>query len=447
MTHNQNIAGWKPVTSRVTWMTANEHCSSQNDYLIDILDVQNNLSNLKGLPPIWSSVRGQFTPWTAYRGCLKEYVCKTVGSHSTLHFCHYIENNTAGNCYFECKSKYYTNGGCADTASFFFALSKSICICLCDNTPIQHISDISKCNLSCGSSIDNGECGGIGYFSVYESMNIYLPVSHFGGFCLTCGPHSDSKNTMLYGIDCNKKATGYCIISNGSVLLPPMMSTFASYWTQCRNYNAYIVGDASQTFCQSDTIIWTGLRKYKIDNSNIDNDSCYVIETHQETINYKRKNCTENHFFLCKQEIDQMNIPSTEFINSTKNTAQPPLHVTREISWTSETTFSYKIASTRRNTTSYINATTKARSLKSVGNKATIAGASIAGIIALTFGVFLVVFLFKRRRFQWLQENQQHASRVHVSNNTTYDDLDVTSQRQDDNHTYTTLSYDKQAKY
>lgn len=94
-----------------------------------------------------------------------------------------------------------------------------------------------------------------------------------------------------------------------------------------------------------------------------------------------------------------MNIPSIEDINNTKNTAHPPL--TRETSWTSET-FSYKIASTRDNTASYFIATTKARFLKSVGNKATIAGASIAGIIALIFVVFLVVFLFRRRRFQCL---------------------------------------------
>lgn len=133
-----------------------------------------------------------------------------------------------------------------------------------------------------------------------------------------------------------------------------------------------------------------------------------------------------------------MNIPSIEDINNMKNTAHPPL--TRETSWTSEKTFSYKIASTRDNTTSYFIATTKARFLKSVGNKATIAGARIAGIIALIFVVFLVVFLFRRRRFQCLQENQQHANRVHVSNNTTYDGLVFTSERQDDNHTFTTLS-------
>lgn len=222
------------------------------------------------------------------------------------------------------------------------------------------------------------------------------------------------------------------------------MSTFASYWRRCRNYNAYIVGDASQAFCQQDFIIWTGLRKYKIDNSNINNDSCYVIETHQEIINYKRKNCTENHFFLCKQGTGQMNNPSIEYINNTKNTAEPPL--TRETSLTSETTFFYKSASTRGNATSYFITTTHEHSSKAVGNKATTAGASIAGIIALIFVVFLVVFLFRRRRFQWLQENQQHASRVHVSNNNTYDDLVVPSQRQNDNHTYTTLSYDKQAK-
>lgn len=227
-------------------------------------------------------------------------------------------------------------------------------------------------------------------------------------------------------------------MGNGRVLLPPVISTFTSYWRQCNDYKAYVVGDISQAFCQRNFVVWTGLRKYKIDNFNIDNDGCYVIETHQEIINYKRTNCSENHFFLCKQEIGRMNIPSREDISNTKNTAHPPL--THETSWTSEKTFSYKIASTRDNTTSYFIATTKARFFKSVGNKATIAGASIAGIIALIFVVFLVVFLFRRRRFQCLQENQQHANRVHVSNNTTYDGLVFTSERQDDNHTYNTLS-------
>lgn len=61
-----------------------------------------------------------------------------------------------------------------------------------------------------------------------------------------------------------------------------------------------------------------------------------------------------------------MNIPSIEDINNMKNTAHPPL--TRETSWTSEKTFSYKIASTRDNTTSYFIATTKARFFK-IGGK------------------------------------------------------------------------------
>lgn len=112
----------------VDWETAHKFCSSQNDSLVHIHDVQNHASFLKGLPPIWSSVKGHFTPWIAYRGCFKESVCNTsTRSQLTQKSCHYIDNNTAGNCYFECKSKNYTNGGCANIANFFLC-SLEICM-------------------------------------------------------------------------------------------------------------------------------------------------------------------------------------------------------------------------------------------------------------------------------------------------------------------------------
>lgn len=98
------------------------------------------------------------------------------------------------------------------------------------------------------------------------------------------------------------------------------------------------------------------------------------------------------------------------------------------------------------NTTSNSIATTYAHSSKSMRNKATIiiAGTSIAGVLALTFIVLLVLCLLKSRRFQRLQAEQKTCPH-HVTNNTIYDNLVVTSQRHDDYHTYTTLSYDKQA--
>lgn len=97
--------------------------------------------------------------------------------------------------------------------------------------------------------------------------------------------------------------------------------------------------------------------------------------------------------------------------------------------------------------TSYVNDTINAPSLKSNVNKTTIAGACIERIVALTCVGFLVACLLKRRRLHCLQAKQQQANRHHGSNNANYDDLVVTSQRQDDSHTYTTLTYDKQAKW
>lgn len=377
------------------WETAYKRCSLQNDSLVDIQDVQNHLSYLKELPPIWSSVKGHFTPWIAYRGCFRASVCnKSTGAQLKQQSCHYISNNTAGNCYFECISKNYTNGVCANKASFFFALSKSLCLCLCGNTPLQQISNSSECKLSCGSSIDNGECGGIGYFSLYEPMHIELPKTYFWGFCLTCRSRSDPSNTQLYSRDCDENIAGYCINNNRRVALPPLLSTFAFYWNHCKNQSMYIVGDISHRFCQKEDNVWTGLRKYKIDNSNTDNETCYIIDMHQGTINYKKGNCTENRIFLCKREVSLSN----KYGNSTKKRMTHPL--SSETSWKTKTTSFYKTSSSRGITTRHFNITTNTPSSNSIGNVATIAGACISGIITLTFVVFLILCFLKRRKFQ-----------------------------------------------
>lgn len=204
----------------------------------------------------------------------------------------------------------------------------------------------------------------------------------------------------------------------------------------------YIVSDTGQICHIREKHIWTGLRKYKIGNSNIDNDSCYIIEIKNGTANYNEQNCTEHHFFFCQRETGQKNFSSTGYIKSTKITLQPS--VASETSWTSKTTFLYKSFFTKENTIRHSIAATNAHSLKSRINKATIAGASIAGILALSIAVLLVVCLLKRRRFQRLQAEQQ-TNQQHVTNNTTYDDLVVTSQMQEGSHTYTTLLYNNQA--
>lgn len=116
---------------------------------------------------------------------------------------------------------------------------------------------------------------------------------------------------------------------------------------------------------------------------------------------------------------------------------------TRETSWTTRKTSSQKNLSTRGNTKSHFNITAKNPSSKLKGREATIAGASIAGIIAFTFVVLLVVYVIKRRRLPCLRAKQQANPDSETTNNTTYDDLVVTSQKQDDSNTYTTLSFDK----
>lgn len=55
------------VEWKANWEEANEHCKSQNDSLVSIQDIR-SLSLTVGHFPIWSSVKGTYTPWIAYRG-------------------------------------------------------------------------------------------------------------------------------------------------------------------------------------------------------------------------------------------------------------------------------------------------------------------------------------------------------------------------------------------
>lgn len=134
---------------------------------------------------------------------------------------------------------------------------------------------------------------------------------------------------------------------------------------------------------------WT--TKFDIDHCDIDIDSCYIIDIQNQTVYHIKRNCTEHHFFLCKQEISRKYVPSIAVINSTETSAPPAF--THQTSWTTKTTSSYKSLSTNANTTSYINITNNALSLNAKGNEAKIAGASIAGIFALKFAVLLAVYL------------------------------------------------------
>lgn len=55
------------VERNFDWEVANVRCKSQNDSLVSIQDIQSNSLRI-GHFPIWSSVKGKFTPWIAYRG-------------------------------------------------------------------------------------------------------------------------------------------------------------------------------------------------------------------------------------------------------------------------------------------------------------------------------------------------------------------------------------------
>lgn len=255
-----NHLGCTSVTIGVNWETANNHCRKQNYSLVDIKDVQNQYSYFKGLEPIWSSVKGHFTPWIAYRGCFHDENIRwlTTKHHLLKTICHILESNAPRNCYFECKSKNYTNGGCANNEHFFFGLMGTVCLCMCNNIIMQTLSESSECNRMCSESISNGECGGLNFFSVYESTTVELSDAHFGGFCLTCQAQSNSNFTMLYGKDCNANADRYCIMRNEFLSLKPVRATFDLYWSKCRNENNYIVGETSQICHHGVYSIWTG---------------------------------------------------------------------------------------------------------------------------------------------------------------------------------------------
>lgn len=254
-----DISDSKPETTGKNWKAAHEYCRTQNDSLATIKDVQNNLSKLKGYPPMWSSIRGHFTPWIAYRGCfpITSYpFSKAVMERKK----HRLENNNVGNCYFKCKLENGNYGGCVNNVKFF-GLQELMCFCLCDNFVRNHISESDKCR-SCETSLNDGECGGSDYISLYETMDIKISDAHFGGLCLTCRPQSDPSVNMsnLYSIDCNNNATGYCVLTNGDDSpISPTISTFASYWEFCKQHTVYIIGTTSPTFCLKDSIVWTGL--------------------------------------------------------------------------------------------------------------------------------------------------------------------------------------------
>lgn len=436
VTSHLNIVGCEPVPKGVDWETANEHCRSQNDAIVDIEDVHDHFSSFNGLKQIWSSIKGHFTPWIAYRGCVQDNnLCS-----STNNSCHNIENNTAGNCYFECASKNYTKWGSSINTNFFFGLQNSTCLCLYGDVIIRYILESSKCNFLCRSSFDYGECGGLGFFSVYHSMDISLPDANFGGFCLTIRPQYDCNKTVLYSIDCSDKGSGYCVHKNNSVSsLPSMLSSFASYWSQCKEENLYIIGSLNKTFCLTNSSVWTGLRKYRIDNSFIDYESCYIIEIRQNTINLKQRNCTENIFYLCKNDIGQRNPTNTEYVKITKSTTLPLF--TSQTSWTTKMYSSNRSVSFSKTSsigvTRPIFAAPTSPSLSIIsnaeGNTATVIGASVAGVVALIFVVLLTICFFKSRKSQCMQSNQQQANRAKVFHNTMYDDLVVTNEKQDVN--------------
>lgn len=185
---------------------------------------------------------------------------------------------------------------------------------------------------------------------------------------MTCR-QGDSKNLALFGINCNANATRSCIQRNGEFSLRPLLSKFDLYWRYYKIHSKYNIRDTIHICQLTNTNIWTGLRKYKISNSNFDKFSCYIIKMHKGTVNYDERNCTERHSFLCKLEIDQKYFPRIQYITSTENRAKPPLNL--EISQTT-TAFSYMNPPTRGDIANYVNDTISAPSLQSNVNKVTI---------------------------------------------------------------------------
>lgn len=275
------------------WEEANNRCKSQNDSLVRIHDIHNHQSIMIEYSSIWSSVKGKYTPWIAYRGCYEGGLCE---GH-----CDKLINNTIGNCYFHCKSNNYSEGGCADTEEFYFALQENLCSCLCDKTKLSKISESINCSLSCEQDINKGECGGKTFFSKYEVITVNLSKRSFRGFCLAC--RKQDGRIQLSSMECDATANGYCVANNNDVTAKDtQMSSFDEYWNRCKKGNLYIVGNTEYICQKSNTYLWTGLRKYIIESVKSDHN-CYSIDKYRNTISYTERNCTESLPVICKQHI------------------------------------------------------------------------------------------------------------------------------------------------
>lgn len=56
------------VPDKVDWETAYKRCESNSDSLVSIQDILTPHSPRMEYTSIWSSVKGYFTPWIAYKG-------------------------------------------------------------------------------------------------------------------------------------------------------------------------------------------------------------------------------------------------------------------------------------------------------------------------------------------------------------------------------------------
>lgn len=146
-----------------------------------------------------------------------------------------------------------------------------------------------------------------------------------------------------------------------------------------------------------------------------------------------------------------------EYIKSTKNTVTPPL--AHEISLTTRTTssstipfipVSVSVTSLNMSIIDYtgpiISTSTSpppSQSSTSGENAETVVGASIAGVVVFIYVVFLLIFLLKRRMWQCVQSKQHKAKSVIVFENTTYDDLVETNQKENVCYANTTAENDK----
>lgn len=393
-----------------------------------------------GHSSIWSSIKGTFTPWIAYRGCYEGGSC---GGNR----CHRLVDNTVGNCYFECKAKTNNEGGCESTEQFYFGLQKGLCLCICYATELS-ISESANCNVSCAHGLTNGECGGYTYYSVYEVMTATMPNTSFGGFCLTCRMKNGSID--LSSIECDLTANGYCVVSNNKTTpVDIMTSTFDAYWNRCKKGKLYIVGNKDYICQNRSKTFWTGLRKYEIESVK-SYHTCYSIERHEDTFSYRERNCTESLPYICKQHSVNADICSTEKIDSSKSTTPTILSLdySPTIEQTTSTSKPVHLHVTSMTTSSSITRSSHVDptpSTKLEGTSpTTIAGACIAGIVAVISVVILVFCFIKRRKLHCLQSEQQQAKRPNMFDNSTYNDLTVTNQRHNGTHTNTSSEYDNQ---